>query len=325
MRTTMSAAGLLACAGLLCVGCTSARPAAVGPLREVTVVSDYWDRVDSTVFRILQEPVLTPQPEPEFKVRVGSADRFEAFSRFRIVLLIGVPQDTLLRQILGRRVDSLSEGDYGLLKVPNAWQRDQFALIFIARDTSRLVPGLIAYGPRIRHTLREIVLGQMTSAVYYGGFDRDLSRQFGEGQSFSMDVPRYWAVNRDAVDSGFVYMFGHVPDRTVSVHWEDAERALDPDSIVVLRDRLTGRYFEGDSVEPSYTRVDTISFLTVPCVRLTGVWQNRKQVIGGPFVSYAFNFQGRFYLLDGLVFNPGKPKLNALEQVEAAFRTFVPR
>jgi hypothetical protein len=42
-------------------------------------------------------------------------------------------------------------------------------------------------------------------------------------------------------------------------------------------------------------------------------------------VNYTFNFRGRFYMVDGLVFNPGKMKLDALTQTEAVVRTLTPR
>jgi hypothetical protein len=77
-------------------------------------------------------------------------------------------------------------------------------------------------------------------------------------------------------------------------------------------------------VDRGSVRVDTIEFLGVPGLRLRGVWQNQRQVIGGPFVLYAFNYQERFFILDGMVFNPGQKKLSSLFQVEAIIRTFVP-
>ncbi|MCX6843818.1 MAG: DUF4837 family protein [candidate division WOR-3 bacterium] len=310
---------------LLALACSSTDPRLFGPLREVTVISAQWDELEPTVRSILQEPVPTPQPEPEFKVRVGSAGKFETYSRFRVVFLIGTSRDTLIRQILGARADSLSEGDFGLLKVPNPWFKNQFALIFIARDTSKLVAGLHAYAGRIRQTLRGIGLDQMTKAVYIEGVDRNRTDELSRKYAFTIDVPRRWLVNEDNAAAGFVYLYGHMPDRNVFVHWQDTTRALVPDSMAGLRDYLTGRFYDGDSIDRQFLQAETIAFLAGPCVRLSGVWKNDREVIGGPFVNYSFNFRGRFYMVDGLVFNPGKMKLDALTQTEAVVRTLTPR
>jgi len=297
----------------------------MGPLREVTIISAQWDRLEATVRSILQQPVPTPQLEPEFKIRLGDAGKFDTYSRFRIVFLIGTSQDTLIREILGPRADSLSEGDFGLLKVPNPWFDNQSALIFIARDTAKIEPGLLVYAGRIRQTLRDIVLGQMARSVYIEGIERAPTEELGARDAFTIDIPRRWFVKTDNDSAHFIYLYGHNPDRTVFVHWEDTTRSLAPESLAVLRDRLTGRFFDGDSIDSEFLRAETIAFLAGPCVRLTGVWKNDRAVIGGAFVSYSFNFRGRFYMADGLVYNPGKPKLDALEQAEAVIRTLTPR
>jgi hypothetical protein len=310
---------------LVVLACGPTEPRLFGPLREVTVISAQWDELESIVRSILQEPVPTPQPEPEFKVRVGSAGKFETFSRFRVIFLIGTSRDTLIRQILGARADSLSEGDFGLLKVPNPWFKNQFALIFIARDASKLMPGLQAYAGRIRQTLRGIVLDQMAKAVYIEGVEKTRTEELSRKYAFTIDVPRRWLVNEDNAAARFVYLYGHVPDRNVFVHWQDTTRALVPDSMVGLRDRLTGRFYDGDSIDRRFLQAETIAFLAGPCVRLSGIWKNNREVIGGPFVNYSFNFRGRFYMVDGLVFNPGKKKLDALTQTEAVIRTLTPR
>lgn len=314
-------------AGMLILACGRGSPVVrlIGPLREVTVISAQWDGVEGTVRSILQEQVATPQPEPEFKVRVGDAGKFDTYSKFRILFLIGTSQDTLIQQILGPRADSLSEGDFGLLKVPNPWYRDQTALIFIARDTSKLVPGLETYAARIRQTLREVVLGQMAKSVYIEGIEKSPTAELGTKYQFTIDVPRRWFLNEDHAADDFIYLYGHNPDRNVFVHWQDTTRALVPESLAALRDRLTGRFYDGDSIDRRFLQAETIAFLAGPCVRLSGVWKNNRDVIGGPFVNYSFNFRGRFYMADGLVFNPGKPKLDALEQAEAVVRTFTPR
>ena len=297
----------------------------IGPLREVTIISAQWNEVEGTVRSILQEMVSTPQPEPEFKVRVGTAGKFETYSKFRILFIIGTSRDTLIRQILGSRADSLSEGDFGLLKVPNPWQKGQFALIFIARDTSKLVSGLEVYAARIRRTLREIVLAQMAKAVYIEGVEKKPTEELGTKYAFTVDVPRRWILNKDHAADDFIYLYGHVPDRNVFVHWRDTTTSLIPESLAALRDLLTGRFYDGDSIDRRFLQAETIAFLAGPCVRLSGVWRNSRDVIGGPFVNYSFNFRGRFYMVDGLVYNPGKPKLDALTQTEAVVRTLTPR
>ncbi|MGB9741994.1 MAG: DUF4837 family protein [candidate division WOR-3 bacterium] len=304
--------------------CTGNIPKSFGRLREVTVITDYWEQVGRQVAAILQVPVPTPQPEPEFLLRVGGFERFPDYSKLRLVFIIGTSQDSLIRGILGFRADSLGEAGCGLFRLPNAWVSNQQVLVFVAVDRTRLDSGLALYAGRIHWTVTELVLEQMTAATYLEGRDEILTSRLGE-YGFSLDVPKRWLLNDQGAGEHFIYIHSHFPDRSVFVFWQDTIYPLVTDSIVSIRDWLCRRFYEGDSVDRGSVRVDTIEFLGVPALRVRGVWQNRQQVIGGPFVFYAFNYQERFFLLDGMVFNPGEKKLSNLFQVEAIIRTFVPR
>ncbi|MEN9979462.1 MAG: DUF4837 family protein [candidate division WOR-3 bacterium] len=308
---------------VLCL-CTGSLPKSIGRLQEVTIITDYWNLVSGQVKAVLEQPVFTPQPEPEFLLRVGGFDRFPSYSRMRIVFLIGTVRDSIIRGVLGGRADSLGEEGFGLFKFPNAWVDNQQVLLFVARDTERLIEGLRVYGARLYRTVTEMVLEQMTAATYFRGRDDGAGRQLARF-GFSLDVPKEWLIQDKDSAERFIYIHGHFPDRSVFVHWQDTVFPLVSDSVLQLRDRLTAKFYDGDYVDRNAVRAESIEFLGVPCLRIRGVWQNQKQVIGGPFVLYAFNYQERFFLLDGMVFNPGEKKVSSLFQVEAIIRTFLPR
>lgn len=306
------------------LSCTGRVPRSLGPLREVTVITDYWPVVAKSVEGILAQEIRTPQPEPEFRLRVGGFDRFSSLFRLRLVFLIGTSRDTILRRILRNKLDSLPEGNFWLFKFPNAWVDNQWVLIFVATDTANLVPGLTLFARRIHQTATEMVLDHTSRATYLWGVEKELTAKLNEQFFWTIDVPRGWRLqDRDSAER-FVYIFTHYPDRSIFVYWEDSTMELDWESMLNLRDRLTGRFYDGDSADRGMMRIDTIQFLGVSALRVRGVWQNRQAVLGGPFVCYAFNYQGRFFMVDGVVFNPGEKKLSSLFQVEAIIRTFLP-
>lgn len=308
----------------LVAGCAGRVSRSLGLLREVSVVTGYQAEVEPVLRRMLQREMRTPQPEPEFRLRFGGFDRFPALSRMRLVLVVGVAGDSLVRQILGVRADRLPEGEYGLFRFPNAWAANQWVVVFVARERAMLIEGLERYAARIRATLTDVVFDQMTDATYLLGVNRELTDSIGRF-GFTFDVPGKWQLSMEHSEQHFVYAFGHFPDRGVFVYWEDSTRLPTADGVVALRDLLTGRFYDGDSVERESVIADTIEFAGRPTLRLRGVWQNKREVIGGPFVTYAFNLQGRFFLLDGVVYSPGEKKLDRLFQVEAVLRTFAPR
>lgn len=323
-RVVLRLAGVAACSVVLLAACGHRSPA-VGPLREVTVVTDHWVEVEEAVRGTLQRPQATPQLEPEFELRVFSPAEYRTWSLFRTVLLIGPVGDSIVHGVLGPRADSLPETDFALFRVPNPWADNQELLVFAVSADTLLVPGLERYADRIHLTCRQAVLRHVARAVYHRGLNQPATDSLREEFAFSLDVPRSWWLDRSAADSGFVFAFGHYPDRNVFVYWEEGEWPLESGPLFELRDRLSRRYYDGDFVPDTLRESRFIEFLADSCLRLQGIWQNREHAIGGPFVSYGFNHQGRFFLLDGLVFNPGRKKLDGLIQAEAVMRTFTPR
>lgn len=267
-------------------------PSSLGPLREITIITDYWPVVGNKVEEILAQEIPTPQPEPEFRLRVGGFDRFVALSRLRLVLLIGTPQDTILRQILGKKLDSLTDGNYGLFKFPNAWVDNQWVLIFVAPDTGNLVLGLTRYARRIHQTVTEMVLDQMRRATYHRGLEEELTAKLGKHFFWTIDVPRGWQLQMKDSANRFVYIFSHYPDRSIFVYWSDSTIELNRDSVLNLRDRLTGKFYEGDSVDHNFVLTDTVQFLGVAALRIRGVWQNRTAVIGGAICLLCLQLSG---------------------------------
>lgn len=320
MRRVIVAVGLL-----LVLGCSARPTPAVGPMREVAVVTEWWGTVEPVLRTILEREIRTPQPEPEFRLRVFTPEQFQSYSLLRTVFVVGTVGDTVVRATLGNRVDSLPAGDFGLFRVPNPWAMHQQLVVFAARNESLLAPGLEEYGPRIRYTFWNVALENSARALYLLGRNTGPEESLKRRYSFSVDVPKKWYLREEHAESRFVYLFGHDPDRGVFIHWSDTTRLLAPDSMLALRDRLTGEFYDGDAAERSYAEFDTIEFLSGPALRLLGLWQNDARTVGGPFVSYCFNYQGRFFMVDGLVFNPGKKKLDQLLRVEAMVATFTPQ
>ncbi len=323
LRSCLVLLGVVYC--IFCLGCGRKAATALGRIREVTVASDWWPQVEPTVRQILQDTVFTPQPEPRFLLRVFSAKQFENYRLLRTVFLIGTSVDTVLKVVLGAKLDSLPETGYGLFRIPNAWADNQQLVVFVAKHESLLVRGLEAYSLRIRNTFWDIALRNVERAVYFRGRDQKKTDALTERYGFTLDIPREWYLKEDHADSGFIYLFAHYPDRGVFVFWRDSVRELVPELLVGLRETLVTRYYDGDRIEPNYIKAETIAFLGQPAVRLQGVWQNDKGAMGGPFVSYCFNHEGRFFLVDGQVFLPGKPKLDQLLQVEVIIRSFTPQ
>lgn len=108
--------------------------------------------------------------------------------------------------------------------------------------------------------------------------------------------------------------------------------AFDPRKIQSVRNQFTQLYVPGPSDSSFMVVADefikpiprTIMLKTIPATELRGLWEVRKDFMGGPFISYTFvdERNNLVVTLDGYVYAPGINKLAMLKQVQSILLSF---
>ncbi|MEZ4653616.1 MAG: DUF4837 family protein [Candidatus Eisenbacteria bacterium] len=170
-------------------------------------------------------------------------------------------------------------------------------------------------------TLQEAI-GPLLRAA---GEDDDMERYVADNYGFDIAIPRGYSTGEDR-EGRVVRIYRSVegePARFVLVHWMPSDEAPDtPEAWLDVRDRLGAIYYDGDYVLKERSNATLGTFQGESAVCLSGVWQNDKYVIGGPFRSFGFCRGDRCFLIDVSVFNPPGAKLPYLREVLAIARTF---
>ncbi len=308
---------------LLFFSCTPL-PEVIGRLFDVYVLTNYSEMIKDTLSLILEEEILTPQPEKIFRLRYRPLSQFAVYAQFPNLLLIGTPFDTIIRDFLGEKREIVAKETFAFftIKEEKKGKKLHQFFIFVAADKEELCRGLIRYKDRIRYSLEKEIKERIFSLTYTRGENEKIKERLETNYHFSLKVPKGFQLSERYAAGNFLYLFTHYPDRSIFIHWSDGEKELNPFDLITLRDSLTYLYYDGDYVARKYTTYQETKFFGLPAVKIQGVWQNDKEIIGGPFISYAFNYKGKFYLLDGTLFNPGKRKLNNLFQLSVILLTF---
>lgn len=291
-------------------------PLSIGKLREIVMVTPYRDRIEAAIIDILQNETPTPQPEPEFLIRWIPSERLKDFTTFRTLFIIGRPEDKIIRDMGEIPIRER----FTFFKLKDLWARDQLICVFIAKDS--LEQGLRKYALRIHHTFEENFLKRLEDITYEEGYEERLTQYLLDRYDFSIKVPKGFMANEDFKEERFIYIFGHNPDRSIFIYWEEKNRVLENNELLALRDSLTQRFYEGDLLLRKLTVVEEVNFLDQRALRIMGVWQNEEKILGGPFLSYCFNYDDKFFFIDGTLFLPGERKLNSLFQLKVVLNTF---
>ncbi len=312
--------------------CGCAKPIATGSFREVRLLCDdrEWGRVARFLREAVETPIETVEPETVFAmVRVGAgAFQTERFSaNLMLVAALDSPDSVgqLLRKLLPEDSQAaVRRSESFLFAESDLWAADQHVAILTGPDLETLVAFVRRAGTFLFSTLYAPLAKRAVDRAYYRGGNESLRQELVEKYGWSLLLPTPW--HTEAVDGeDLVYFYKNDPDRHVMVYWAPAKMVtLSPDSCLALRRQLVWRHYDEDQVDQDRTHVDETTFLGMPALKIVGVWQNEKHVMGGPFRTYCFVCpdEDRFYLLDLNVFAPGREKFPFLAQLEGIAASF---
>ncbi|MCS7249578.1 MAG: DUF4837 family protein [candidate division WOR-3 bacterium] len=306
---------------LLLFSC-SPLPPTIGKLREVIIFTEYQNEIAEEISKILEKKVYTPQPESYFTIRYKPFSSFPLLKDFTTLFLIGTITDEFISDLVGDKIEIIKRDTFGFFRLKDLYTKNQQIFIFVSNNKNLLKEGLKRYEKRIFYSLLEHIYNLIHLYTYSIGIDKKKIKYLKENYRFTLKVPKKYILKEEYKDNNFIYLFTHYPDRSIFVYFDNKKRDLMPKKIADLRDSLTIKFYNGDYILREYTFAETTYFLNQVALKLIGVWQNDRDIIGGPFISYAFNYQDKFFLLDGTLFYPGEKKLNNLLQLDVILNTF---
>jgi hypothetical protein len=307
------------------------KPTAGGSIREVRVLCGerVWERVGAELRRAVETPIHTVEPETVFSLVRAAVGDFQNVRLSANLLLVGAldsPDSVgeILRKLLTPETQEAVQRRESLVFArSDLWANRQRVTIVTAPDEETLVEFILRARDFLFETIYAPLAAKAVGRVYYRGGNKELRQVLHDEYGWSVLVPTPWHMVA-AESESLVYFYKNEPDRHLMVYWEEEQRSLHPDSCLALRERLVWRHYDEDEVDRSRTLSAHTMFLGRPALRLEGVWQNEKHIMGGPFRTYCFHSsaQNRFYLVDLNVFAPGREKFPYLAQLEGIAASF---
>lgn len=314
-------------------GCHGLNPS-VGSYGEVQVFQHR--NGDDTVLAPLREALevefTTFQQETLFYLYEREMNRLEDFqNRKNLLFLVDVSQDgPVLRtaaRLLGRNAlnDVARKQKPQVLFLDNAFSQNQSTGFLIAPTGPGLVRAVTEKGDFIRNGFLNSSKRRILQLLTYRGENKTLPRRIWDEHNWYIRMPAPFEEDYANLENGFFSMQMDRPGRLLFVHWQDGVTALPSgEELLALRDSLGFQYYDEDVVELSRSKFMPARFQGRDAVRLEGVWQNEKYIIGGPFRSLAFldEERDRFFLIDYAVYVPGGTKKYYLWELESVVETF---
>lgn len=285
----------------------------VGTSREVLMVYSEDSKFSAGAFyKYMVKVLYTPQPETLIYVRPLKWNRFPQFSNYRNKILFLLPNDSLW---------DLCKEEEGVFFRKDMFVRGDFTVLVCSYDSRAMLRLITDHLPVIWDTLLNKAIRELSEVEFLGGKNRKLMQTIEREFGIKMVVPAGWSLYRRG--KGFLSIIKSNPSRFIFVYSEPHERFINLEDVLNLRDSLTTIYYKGDSVAREYVTSMTDEVNGIQIFKIYGLWKNDTLMAGGPFVTYAFNRDGKFYMLDAGVFAPeSQNKVNLILRVEGIIRTF---
>ncbi len=306
---------------LLFSGCKLLPPRAGGKDTEIICVAN--KEVRNLLSQLLEEILYTPSPENRFVLKFVTDENFGIYKYRKNILICEKLGEPLIDTLLSREIkEKIKRGEANIFSKDDMWIRGQSVLIVGANNEDELKEIIKEKGDMIKNYFILKIMERFRKMMYEKGFREDLHFKHLTRYGFAIKIPYGWIVAKDTFN--FIKIIRHFPDRVISIYWEGKprKRYLTKKEAIALRNYIGKNYYNGDFVYEKDLKFYYVKFKGFYAQKMEGIWQNDKEVMGGPFVTYFFSTDKRFYVIDMHVFAPGETKWTRLLQLEVIADTF---
>jgi len=308
-------------------GCSGGkRIPAVGPGWEIVILTPpSAGSLGAAVAGILSREVRVVHFEPTFVTEEADLKEFSFYRTRKLLFVVGDSDDEEVQKVLRRATGTRTRTSF-----PGLWiEKDPFSagqLMFILTGPpASLAEALTARQDELLHIVDEAAVELIVTNLYRTGEMEGARQRMLQRWGWGVRVPAEWMIDDRFAGENFVRVWRDAPVAQLFVSWEAGHVERSPEEWLKRRDELVRRFYDGDEVVFSWSETKAGKSPFGPDgVKLEGLWENDRYVIGGPFRSWAFYCpqDDRTYLVDDSVYAPDRSKQGLLRTLEAVGRTF---
>lgn len=270
--------------------------------------------------------------EFQFGVKLVPAAKLEEEIPVKNMVLFGLVNQgkigSYIQQFIGADgVAAVYAGKAGVFKKMDYPVDGQLTLIVTAGSNAELVRIAEEEGPIIRDIIEDANRERLRGFLLRSE-DRETERIMRAKYGFGLRVPVDYSLNQDRPEVPGIEIINPNPDRGISVtyrEWPAAEVSLaDSSKLYDWRADYAYKMYDKDVMRRELVRFSAAQIGPYPAVRMEGYWENSVEAYGGVFVAFfvADRVRSRLWMIDGVVFAPGRDKHEYVRELHAVAETF---
>lgn len=302
---------------------TTTKPSSTGQSSEIVVVSEnnLWkSSAGDTIRDFFDGPFPgMPQPEPLYKLIQVKVDGFgKLLQNHRNIFIIAIDSSLTAPKIEIRR---------------NVWARPQRVVKISSPTIEGIKEQFIERREEILNLFDNAEIEKIQE-LYRKNFNIDAIKAIRNKFGLDLNVPKDYYLAVDTNNFIWLRRETNVMSQGILIYaypYTDT-LAFNANKIRSIRNQFTQLYVPGPSegsfmivaedVMPPAAR--TITLKDMRSTEMRGLWEVRKDFMGGPFLNYTFvDVKNNMVIgLDGYVYAPNQSKRNYLKQVQAVLLSF---
>ncbi|MGB3341530.1 MAG: DUF4837 family protein [bacterium] len=303
----------------LIISCTNI-PSNIGKSYEVVVAASSID--SSMIIDNVQLYNYVPQKEGLFTFLFKADTAIKQFNRYHTIIIYGTLEDESIGTLLNDDAKLATKKDtFTLFKLNDLWAREQLVVIMAVSEPVYISRGIEKYRNIISDILEENYYQRIKKNYYYRDIDKKHKKTL-EKFGVTFDLTKSWMIDSTYWNENFLFFHTHLPDRSIFFYKEPVSHDLSRTMVIEKRNALTAKYYNGDYILNDLVNSEKIEYKDMKGLKLKGVWQNDSLVAGGPFISYFLTDDDTLFIIDAVLFNPGKRKSDYFTTLEVIMNSF---
>jgi len=274
------------------------KPSSYGDFEKIVVFADsiLYEQVQTELEQTFDQFIYTPHSEKSFYLDLQPLAMIDTYQTRRNLLFIGLidgkdqVSEFINNAFSAQIKENIVNGSVFEIFQENLFSSEQEVIFLPAVSPEMLKKNLSDRKDIIFDRLNKSYLRRLQYAMFLKGeqkvFEDYLIKEYG----WTIRIQHDYRIVKEVEDRSFVWFRRLNPDRSLFVYrfpFKDFDE--DEKWLYNLRDSLTTVHFETDSIETEDTYLQIVQFLGNETKKLTGIWQNHKHYIGGPFRTYVFS------------------------------------
>lgn len=316
---------------------------AVGSEDEIFVVADSteYEAFSQSLKSVFEKEISTPEKEKMFNLkRIDSDDLNNKKSAKNIIVVAPGNSESntfqYIQNIKDTSVQNELKADSEFVTFQyDVWAKNQVVAVISAPTPDELNKNILSNSANLYQTFQQKSDERLLSNLYNPEFEnKTIEGRLLKEYGWIIYVQKDFKILLNNPEEKFI-LFEKAQGSDLKllffVHWikNATPDYLNQDSIKIIRDRLTNKFFKsvGDSIygfvsEDGFV-VNEVDFNGRYALFTQGLWKNEYNN-SGPFVNYFFYDEKsqRIYMIDGCIFAPKYYKRNLIQQVDVTLQSF---